>query len=69
MATVLEDCNTEEQHSVVRFLWERRVTAKDIHKEIFPVYSGKCLSSKAVHIWIKKRGKIFVDDEEVETEV
>jgi transposase len=28
--------------------------AKDIHKEIFPVYGGKCLSHKAVHNWLQK---------------
>jgi hypothetical protein len=32
MATVLEECNTEEQHSVVRFLWAKGLDAKDIHK-------------------------------------
>jgi hypothetical protein len=47
MATVLEECTTEEQRSVVRFLSMQ----KDIHKEMFPVYSGKCLSRKAVHNW------------------
>jgi hypothetical protein len=36
MATVLEECTTEKQCSVERFLW-----AKDIHKEMFPVYGGK----------------------------
>jgi hypothetical protein len=33
------------------------------------VYCGNCLSRKAVHSWVKKRGKRFADDEEVETEV
>jgi hypothetical protein len=28
--------------------------AKDIHKEMFLVYSGKCLSRKAVHIGVQK---------------
>jgi hypothetical protein len=28
---------TEEQHSVVRFLWAKGLNAKDIHKEMFPV--------------------------------
>jgi hypothetical protein len=48
MATVLEACTTEEQRSVVRFffLWAKRLNAKDIHKELFPAYSGKCLSRK-----------------------
>jgi hypothetical protein len=36
---------------------------------MFPVYAGKCLSLKAVHKWVEKRGKRFADDEEVETEV
>jgi hypothetical protein len=49
MATVLEECNTEEQYSVVRFLWTKGLSAKVIHKEMFPVYSGKRLLCKAVH--------------------
>jgi hypothetical protein len=31
MATVFEDCITEEQHSVVRFLLAKGLNAKDIH--------------------------------------
>jgi hypothetical protein len=50
MATVLEECNIEEQSSIVRFfLWAKGLNAKDIHKEVFIVYGGKCLSRKAVH--------------------
>jgi hypothetical protein len=30
------------------FSWAKELNAKDSHKEIFPVYSGKCLSRKAV---------------------
>jgi hypothetical protein len=41
MASMLEDCTTEEQISVVRFLWAEGL--KDIYKEMFPVYGGKCL--------------------------
>jgi hypothetical protein len=44
MATVLEQCNTEEQRSVVLFLWAKGFYAKYINKEILPVYGGKCLS-------------------------
>jgi hypothetical protein len=44
MATVLEDCTTEEQRSPVCFnLWAKGLNAKDIHKEMFPVYGRKCL--------------------------
>jgi hypothetical protein len=52
MATVLEGYITEEQHCVVRFLWAKELSAKYIHKEMFPVYGGKCLSLKAVHNWV-----------------
>jgi hypothetical protein len=40
MATELQRCITEEQRSVVRFLWEKWLDVKDIHKEMFPVYWG-----------------------------
>jgi hypothetical protein len=52
MATLLEKYTTEEQHSVVCFLWAEGLNAKDFHKEMFPVYGGKCLLCKAVHNWL-----------------
>jgi hypothetical protein len=65
MATVPEKYTTEEQSSVLRFLWAKGLNAKDIHKEMFSFYSGKLLSRKAVHNWIEKfsegRSKV-VDD-------
>jgi hypothetical protein len=36
----------------MRFLWAKGLNAKDIHKEIFPVYGGKFLSPKAIHNWV-----------------
>jgi hypothetical protein len=58
-------CNTKEQHSVVHFLWSKGLNAKDIHKEVFPVYSGKCLLHKAVHNWVEKfpQGRSKVTDD------
>jgi hypothetical protein len=38
----------------VRFLCAKGLIAMDIHKEIFPVYGGKCLSRKNVHNWVEK---------------
>jgi hypothetical protein len=38
MTTMIEECTTEEQRTVVHFLWARGLPAKDIHKQIFPVY-------------------------------
>jgi hypothetical protein len=52
MTTVLEVYSAEEQRSVVRILWAKGLNAKDIHKETFPVYGGKCLSRKGVHNWV-----------------
>jgi hypothetical protein len=46
-------------------LCAKGLNAKDIHKEMFHVYGGKCLSPKAVYNWGVKR---FAVDEEVETE-
>jgi hypothetical protein len=54
MATVLEECSIEEQRSLACFLWTKELNEKDIHKEMFSVYGGKCLSHKAVHNWIEK---------------
>jgi hypothetical protein len=36
MTTVLEDCTTEEQRSVVRFSCAKGLYAKHVHKEMFP---------------------------------
>jgi hypothetical protein len=45
--------------------WAKRLSAKDIHNEMFPVYGEKCLSRKALHNWVKKfpqgRSKVIVD--------
>jgi hypothetical protein len=58
-------CVTEEQRSVVRFLWAERLNAKDTHKEMFPIYGVKCLSRKAVHNWVEKfsEGRSKVSDD------
>jgi hypothetical protein len=41
------------------------LNAKDIHKEVFPVYGGKCLLCKAVHEWVKNfsQGRAKVTDD------
>jgi hypothetical protein len=65
MATVLEECSTEEYRSVVRFLWAKGLDAKDIHKEMFPLYGGECLLRKAVRKWVEKfsQGRSKVADD------
>jgi hypothetical protein len=54
MATTLDKCTSQEQRSVVHFLWAKGLNAKDIHKEMFPIYSGTCLLRKAAHNWVDK---------------
>jgi hypothetical protein len=51
MATVLEESNTEKQRCCA-ILLAKGLNAKDIHKEMFPVYDGKCLLRKVVHNWV-----------------
>jgi hypothetical protein len=50
------------------FLWAKGLNAKDIHKEMLPVYGGKCLSRKAVHNSVDKfsEGRSKVADDETE---
>jgi hypothetical protein len=68
MATVLEECNTEEKCSGVRSLLAKGLNTKDIPKEMFPVYGGKSLSRIAVHNWVEKfsQGRLKVADDETE---
>jgi hypothetical protein len=42
------------------FLWSKVLPAKDIHREILPVYADKCLSHKTVHGWVKKMFSMWV---------
>jgi hypothetical protein len=68
MLTVLEECIPKSSVLLCGFLWAKELDAKDVHKEIFPVYGGKYLSCKEVLNWVEKRSKRFAD-EEIETEV
>jgi len=43
MAAPLNTCTTIEQRGFVRFLWAKDMVAKDIHKEMLPVYGEHCL--------------------------
>ena len=54
MAVPLSTCNKIEQRGDVRFLWAKNMEAKDIHKEMLPMYGEHCLSSQAVHNWMQK---------------
>jgi hypothetical protein len=47
------------------FLWAKGLTAKDIHKEMFRVYGGKCLPRKVFHNCVEKfsQGRSKVADD------
>jgi hypothetical protein len=51
MAAVREGYTTEKQCSVVCLLWAKGLNGKDIHEEMFPVYSQKCLPHEVVPPW------------------
>jgi hypothetical protein len=48
MATVLEQCTTKEQRSVVRLSRAKGLNVININKEMFPVYGEECSSCNAV---------------------
>jgi hypothetical protein len=47
MAAPVNMRTTIEQRGIVRFLWAKDMAAKDIHKEMLPMYSEHCLSRQA----------------------
>jgi transposase len=53
---MLEKFTTEQQHSVVHFLWGKGLNAKDIHKEIVLVYGHRKRPGKLA------RGVLFHHD-------
>ena len=65
MAASLNTCTTIEQRSVVRFLWAKGMAAKNIHKEMLPMYGEHCLSGQAVHNLVQKfsEGRTSIEDE------
>jgi len=65
MAAPLNACTTIEQHGVVRFLWAKGTAAKDIYKEMLPMYGEHYLSRQAVHNWVQKfsEGRTSIEDE------
>jgi len=64
MAAALNTCATIEHFGVVRFLWAKGMAAKDIYKEMLPMYGEHCLSRQAVHNWVQKfsEGRTSIED-------
>jgi len=64
MTAPLSTCTPIEQRGVVHFLWAN-LEAKDIHKELLPMYGEHCLSCQAIHNWVQKfsEGRTSIEDE------
>jgi hypothetical protein len=47
------------------FLWAKSMAAKDIYKQMLPMYDEHCLSRQAVHNWVYKfsEGRTSIEDE------
>jgi hypothetical protein len=68
MATVLEECTTEEMHSIVHYLWAKGLNAKDIHKECFLFMVGTAYHVKrfrTVEKFSQGRSKVADDAQPV----
>ena len=65
MAAPLSTCTKIEQRGFVHFLWAKNMEAKDMHKEMLPMYGEHCLSRQAVHNWVQKfsEGRTNIEDE------
>jgi hypothetical protein len=49
-AAPLNTCTTIEQRGVVRFLWENNIdAAKDIHKEMLPIWAAFLCGNPLLH--------------------
>jgi hypothetical protein len=64
MVTVLEGVLPKSSLLVCHFVG-KGLNEKDIHKEIFPVYGGKCFWGKVVHDCVEKfsQGRSKVADD------
>jgi hypothetical protein len=51
MATVLEECTNQQRRSVVRFLWAKGLTAKDIHKCFLFTVGSVCRVKRFTTRW------------------
>ena len=65
MAAHLNTCTTIEQRGIVRFLWAKGMAAKDIHKEMLPMYGEHCLSRQEILDLVQNfsEGRTSIEDE------
>jgi hypothetical protein len=54
VTTVLQEGTITDQHGVVQFLEVKQYSAKDIHKDMLPLYRKNCMLSKVVYNWVEE---------------
>jgi hypothetical protein len=54
MATVLKEWTKEEVHSVIRFLWAKKVPSVEIHREIVTVSGANVMTVQHVCKWCRE---------------
>ena len=64
MVPPLQDCTTEEQRGVVRFLWAEGVKPVEIHRRMLAQYGQSTMSQRKVYDWVErfKSGRTRVTD-------
>jgi hypothetical protein len=50
---VFAECNADQQRSVLRSFCAKELNVKDISKQIFPVYGGKCFRVRRFTIGLR----------------
>ena len=65
MDAPLQDCSSEEQRGVVRFLWAEGVKPVQIHRHMLAQYGQSTMSQRKVCEWVErfKSGRTHVTDE------
>jgi len=61
----LQDCTTEEQLCVLRFLWAEGAKPVEIHRHMLAQYGQSTMSQGKVYEWVErfKSGRTRVTDE------
>jgi hypothetical protein len=63
MVALLNTCTTIEQQGVVQFLWAKDMAARDIHKEMLPMYGEHACHVKQSIIGCRSSRKGGQEDE------
>ncbi|GBM70470.1 hypothetical protein AVEN_188217-1 [Araneus ventricosus] len=65
MCAAIENPSKWEVRGVIRFLWAKKLSAADIHRELCAVYGPNIMSEGVVRQWVRvfKDGRTNIHDE------